>query len=949
METGVNPRECRYTPWVVTRPRLLIPMLLLACAATTSAVWAVDAPPVFKIYVEHTGIYEVSFERLDEVGLGGPMPTATIGLRNFGTPVPVWIEDGGDGRFGPGDRLVFMGETLRGEYSYLDPYSRLNCYVLDFSDPAPRVGLDRPTDDDPPTTSAMLLAHHHLEPDRVMVRFRPRFGKPEEEWYWERISVADKLPFEQELVFDGLVVLGREDADVAFADALSESVREDAHGGAVDSSRIRSQLESVFGSPQQRPTTVRFRFGLRGWSQPRHREHAAEPEHELEIRLNGEPIGTAVWDGTEHNVYEAEIPATRIVAGGNELTLDVPKRYYPDSGDLIVDVVLLNWIEMEYEHVPQVGNEQLRLRLADPDAGREVVVAATEGGPIDLYLSGGIRVRGDDGVVAVELADGTADFSVLRSDAAASPNDIVLDRPSDLRNDDHQADYIMITHRSLRAGTERLADFHRSRGLSVDVVDVQDVYDEFNFGIVRPQAIKDFLQHAFTDWRAPKPRFVLLVGDASWDFKNTTADDANYADWTYRPGESRKFVKNASTAYAESAELNHRNLVPTSSYLTLEGHAASDTWFVCFDDGDTLPDMAIGRLPVISPEELDHVIDKTIAFAADPPIGPWRRNLLFIANESDAFQRRSDTIADEYSRRGYVPIKIYPRPSEPVNERHTQRIIESLDAGVFAVHFIGHGGRYIWRTGPPDLKKNHDLFTLEHLDQLADNTRLPVVLSLTCYSAPFDHPTADSIGEKLIRIPRRGAIAVFAASWRNSPSPHMGELLLAELTTPGSTIGEAIMRAKRGFRSDVLVQTYNLLGDPAVPVSAPSFTLGTTVEDDDAGGLTLRAEMPIPVTAGKLLAEWVAADGSVLRQDRVEVIGSDYSISLEPGIIDGRDGLVGVRAYVWDETSRVDGIGWAGFDVDEDDANPQATSGDGAATVRVGSAIEAASEAKGGP
>jgi hypothetical protein len=928
------------------KPRLLIPTILIALAATISAASAADASPVFKIYVEHTGVYEVSFERLSEIGLGGSMPTASIGLRNFGRPVPVWIEDGGDGRFGPGDRLLFMGETLRGEYSYLDPYSRLNCYVLDFSDPAPWVGLDRPSDGRSPMTSTALLAHHHLEPDRVMVRFRTLQDQPEEEWYWERLSVADKEPFRQEVMLAGLVTFGRDDSGVTFADALSESVRERA-GGPDDASRIRSELDSVFGSPKLTPTTVRLRFGLRGWSEPRHRERASEPEHELEIELNGAPVGTTEWDGTGHQIYELEIPATRFVPGGNELALKVPKRMYPASGDLIVDVVLLNWIEIEYEHVPQVANEQLRLRLADPAAGRKVVVTAADHGPVDLYLPGGIRVQGADGVVAVDLAVDVSEFSVLRSNAAASPNDIVLDRPSDLRNNDHQADYIMITHRSLRTGAERLADFHRSRGLTVDVVDVQDIYDEFNFGIVRPQAIKDFLQHAFTDWRAPKPRFVLLVGDASWDFKNTTADDANYADWTYRPGENRKFWKNRSTAYAEGAELNHRNLVPTSSYLTLEGHAASDTWYVCFDDGDTLPDMAIGRLPVVDPDELEQVIDKTIAFASDPPIGPWRRNLLFIANESEAFQRRSDKIAEDYSRRGYVPIKIYPHPSEPANEHHTRKIIETLDAGVYAVHFIGHGGRYIWRTGPPDLAKNHDLFTLEHLDQLADNTRLPVVLSLTCYSAPFDHPTADSIGEKLIRIPRRGAIAVFAASWRNSPSPLMGELLLAELTTPGSTIGEAVMRAKRGFRSDVLVQTYNLLGDPAVPVSPPSFTLGLELEDTDEGR-TLRVEMPTPVGAGSLLADWVAEDGSVLREDRLDVTGSEFEISLAPGVIGEQDKLIGVRAYVWDEASRIDGIGWVGVDADADGTDPEPAVGGSAGEARVGATIESESKAKEG-
>ncbi len=515
-----------------------------------------------------------------------------------------------------------------------------------------------------------------------------------------------------------------------------------------------------------------------------------------------------------------------------ELSLRVPKRFYPESGDLIVDVVLLNWIDLEYERAPEVANEQLRLRLADPTAGREVVITDPDGRPVDLYLPGGARVQGSSGMVAIGLADEVTEFSVLRSNAAASPNDVVLDRPSDLAAGDRQADYIMITHRSLLAGTERLADFHRARGLSVEVVDVQDIYDEFNFGVVTPQAIKDFLEHAFTDWQTPRPRFVLLVGDASWDFKNTTADDANYADWTYRPGENRQFRKNRSTAYAEGAELNHRNLVPTSSYLTLEGHAASDTWFVCFDDGDTLPDMAIGRLPVVTSrrtrcgDRQDHRLRRR-ASGRDPG-GETSCSSPTKARRSSGAATSSPRV---YNQRGFVPIKIYPHPSEPANEHHTRRIIEILDGGVLGVHFIGHGGRYIWRTGPPDLKKNHDLFTLEHLDELADNLRLPVVLSLTCYSAPFDHPTADSIGEKLIRIPGRGAIAVFAASWRNSPSPLMGESLLDELTIPGNTIGEAVMRAKREFRSDVLVQTYNLLGDPAVPVSAPAHTLDLALED----------------------------------------------------------------------------------------------------------------------
>ena len=187
-------------------------------------------------------------------------------------------------------------------------------------------------------------------------------------------------------------------------------------------------------------------------------------------------------------------------------------------------------------------------------------------------------------------------------------------------------------------------------------------------------------------------------------------------------------------------------------------------------------------------------------------------------------------------------------------------MVKTFDEGLLIVQFLGHGGRYIWRTGPPDLKKNHDLFTLEHLDTLVPTEKLPFVISLTCYSAPFDHPTADSIGEKLLRLDGRGAIGVFAASWRNSPSSDMGRIVMDELTTPGATIGEAVMRAKHRLRSPTLIETYNLLGDPAISlnlapeVEPPSFEearLSGSGEKHTKSGKEMRALMGIKADLGE--------------------------------------------------------------------------------------------------
>ena len=87
---------------------------------------------------------------------------------------------------------------------------------------------------------------------------------------------------------------------------------------------------------------------------------------------------------------------------------------------------------------------------------------------------------------------------------------------------------------------------------------------------------------------------------------------------------------------------------------------------------------------------------------------------------------------------------------------------------------------------------------------------------MTCSSGPFDHPTADSIAEAFLRSQQRGAIGVLAASWRVPASQRFSSLLINALLEKGERIGEAILKAKREERRRTLVESYNLLGDPAM-------------------------------------------------------------------------------------------------------------------------------------
>ncbi len=283
---------------------LSLTLICTALASMASTARAVDAGPVFKIYVEHTGVYEVSYERLVESGLGGPLPSAAIGLRNFGSPVAVWVSDGGDGVFGRGDRVTFIGEVLRGTYSFLDPYSRFNCYRLSFDDEDPRRGESLTSARTRFEEPARFLAKHHLESDRVMVRFRMKSDDPEESWYWERLSVADKEPFRQELVFEGFARSDDNDRrDTPSAVDLAESVRLAFREDGEPAGRIRSAspigLRSDDGHREPGWFTTRPQ-GVVGTTTPR-ANLVASPRNRDPSQRRCRRTGDLGWEGPLHH------------------------------------------------------------------------------------------------------------------------------------------------------------------------------------------------------------------------------------------------------------------------------------------------------------------------------------------------------------------------------------------------------------------------------------------------------------------------------------------------------------------------------------------------------------------------------------------------------------------------------------------------------------------------
>ncbi len=241
---------------------------LMAFLAVAAPHAAAETPPAFKIYIENAGAYRLDFEDFAAAGLEDPLPSAGLGLTAAGSPVPLWVEDGGDGRFGPGDWIEFVGERLHGEHSYSSEYTRYNAYFLRFDDPHPRrmesmesaaPGGVEPTGGPPP-----YRRRQHLEEDLLILRLPPaKNGEPEELWYWAKLVHNQKEPF--------AVTLGLRD------------------------------LEPVNSG------TVSLEMRFRGWSKPASKPDPETADHRVEVSLNGEGIAAAEWNGTRP--YLLEVPA----------------------------------------------------------------------------------------------------------------------------------------------------------------------------------------------------------------------------------------------------------------------------------------------------------------------------------------------------------------------------------------------------------------------------------------------------------------------------------------------------------------------------------------------------------------------------------------------------------------------------------------------------------------
>lgn len=508
-------------------------------------------------------------------------------------------------------------------------------------------------------------------------------------------------------------------------------------------------------------------------------------DHHIELWLNGSFLAEEHFDGLVSRSYDLPLPAGLLLEGQNRLRV----RVMGDTG-FAFDLVHVDGYGIRYPRRFEARGGSLSFPASagtmevDGLPSPDVTVALQSG---ELRLSGvmvepsplGYRAR-----FRVPAPGFEGSVEVVAAGAFLRPQ-VSLPRPAAtglLSPGRRGSDYLILSHPLFLADLAELVAAREAEGYGVKVVDVLDVYQAYSGGEVDPQAIRSYLKAASQKLGT---RMVLLVGGDSYDYLNHLGLGS---------------ISLLPTIYAQTDELIH--------------FTPADPLLVDFD-GDGIQDLAIGRLPARSRAELQRLIDKTLRYPA------VAASAVFSAGGSaeGLYSAISEDIAGTLP--GAWPIvRAYIDKLGAAGARSS--LLSAFDAGPALVNYVGHSGPTVWSF--------EGLFAAADSTLLRNSSAPAMVVQWGCWNTYHVSPQYDTMAHRLLLEGSQGAAAVVGSSTltRESSDARLGPELIRRLVgsgkTPGLTVGEAILAAKKAIAADGsgggdvrdVLLGWTLLGDPAL-------------------------------------------------------------------------------------------------------------------------------------
>lgn len=393
------------------------------------------------------------------------------------------------------------------------------------------------------------------------------------------------------------------------------------------------------------------------------------------------------------------------------------------------------------------------------------------------------------------------------------------------------ADYLIVTHPTFLKEANRLAALHEQNGLSVHVVTLEKIYNEFSCGTQDPTAIKTFARMFYERAEGDPnlmPKYLLLFGDGTYDPLDRVSNN-NYMCPVYHTVTSEGYVS---------------TLLSDDYFGLLDPEEA-------FSPSDNL-DISVGRLVATTAEEATDLVNKiehymkngsTLYSASGVQCGEdgfasthgdWRLRYTTIADdeENGYFLINDLEPAYNYVKANHPEMNVnkiysdaYTQISTAGGERYPEvnaEIDRSIESGSLMTCYVGHGGAMG--------AASERILTIGQITNYRNINRLTLFVSATCEFGRIDDNERVSAGEWFALNPIGGAIAlmtttraVYFSTNSITTASFFEHVFLRDSDNKPLTFGDIITNTKNNIDSNVSnnKRSFMLLGDPALRIALP--------------------------------------------------------------------------------------------------------------------------------
>ena len=563
-------------------------------------------------------------------------------------------------------------------------------------------------------------------------------------------------------------------------------------------------------------------------------------EHRVSLSLNGKELSSLTWTNIGLKSANFIINSNTLIDGDQsfEITNNIEN---PNSLPLFDFLTLSYFRELEYrqpfDFISPIHstNATFRIKGTDLKVWNITNIINPKNLPLDI----------NEDIIATHVTlpiEKSQRFYTFKTTDILSPSSLVYKGGKEwttLRDTSKKANHIIIGPQTFFSAAVPLIN-HREKTLYASL---DKIYEEFSAGNKDPIGIRHFLQWTQENWEQ-KPMTVFLLGDADFDYRNIT-------------GKSKI-------------------VVPTIEVGTNYTYATDDR-LSAFNG--IIPEMATGRFPARTEQEVSDFIEKLISFETNMPTGIWKQRVTLVADDParperepyELFIGRSHTKNSErlaMSIPDYMDIeKLYmvdfPEKKDAstfgvTKPEATQALFNQLSQGTAFINYIGHGNPIQWAQEKLLIISDER----NDLSLIKTNMKLPIWIAGTCNWGQFDNIDRESFAEKLIRTPMDGASAIITTNRGITVSSNIQflEKIFNEIFRGDSittkNLGTVIQSIKTGGSDG---EIFHLFGDPAMRLPIPKSLISDgkvspdTLETLEVG--TLIAKSPIESGSGIIVFE----------------------------------------------------------------------------------------------